>query len=47
MAVMGIAGEIAAGCSEGPGSLQVAFLDTLFRLSEDDLEERLRIGSES
>jgi len=45
MAVMGIAGEIAAGRSEGPGSLQVAFLDTLFRLSEDDLKEHLRIGA--
>lgn len=44
MAVMGIAGEIAAGCSEGPGSLQVAFLDALYRLSEKDLKERLRIG---
>ena len=43
MAVMGIAGEIAAGSSEGPGSLQVAFLDTLYRLSEEDLKERLRI----
>ena len=47
MAVMGIAGEIAAEGSEGPGSLQVAFLDTLFRLSEDDLKERLRIGVKS
>jgi len=47
MAVMGIAGEIAAEGSEGPGSLQVAFLDTLFRLSEDDLKERLRIGADS
>ena len=44
MAVMGIAGEIAAGRSEGPGSLQVAFLDTLFRLSENDLREHLRTG---
>lgn len=47
MVVMGIAGEIAASRSEGPGSLQVAFLDTLFRLSEEDLTERLRIGVES
>ncbi|MBW2675402.1 MAG: hydroxyethylthiazole kinase, partial [Deltaproteobacteria bacterium] len=41
MAVMGIAGEMAAEHSEGPGSLQVAFLDILFRLSEADLKERL------
>ena len=47
MAVMGIAGEMAAGRSEGPGSLQVAFLDALFRLSEEDLKERLRIGAGS
>ncbi|MBW2675629.1 MAG: hydroxyethylthiazole kinase, partial [Deltaproteobacteria bacterium] len=47
MAVMGIAGEMAAEHSEGPGSLQVAFLDILFRLSEADLKERLRIGTDS
>ncbi|MBW2651028.1 MAG: hydroxyethylthiazole kinase [Deltaproteobacteria bacterium] len=44
MVVMGIAGEIAAESSEGPGSLQVGFLDALFRLSEDDLINRIRIG---
>lgn len=47
MAVMGIAGEIAAEGSKGPGSLQVAFLDTLYRLSEEDMKERLRIGGQS
>jgi len=47
MAVMGIAGEMAAEHSEGPGSLQVAFLDILFRLSEADLKGRLRTGVES
>jgi len=47
MAVMGIAGEIAAESSEGPGSLQVAFLDALFRLSEKDLKERIRIGADA
>jgi len=44
MAVMGIAGEIAAEHAEGPGSLQVAFLDALFCFSEEDLKGRLRIG---
>jgi len=44
MAVMGIAGEIAAESSKGPASLQVGFLDALFRLSEDDLTNRIRIG---
>jgi len=47
MAVMGIAGEIAAENSEGPGSLQVAFLDALFSLSEEDLKGRIRIGIDS
>lgn len=43
MAVMGIAGEIAAAASAGPGSLQVHFLDALYRLSAADIEKRLRI----
>ncbi|MDD5723844.1 MAG: hydroxyethylthiazole kinase [Syntrophales bacterium] len=47
MAIMGIAGEIAAERSEGPGSLQVSFLDALFNLSEDDLKSRIRIGKQS
>jgi hydroxyethylthiazole kinase len=43
LAVMGIAGEIAAAASAGPGSLQVHFLDTLYRLSAADIEKRLKI----
>lgn len=42
MAVMGIAGEMAAQDVPGPGSLQVRFLDTLYRLSESDIDCRLR-----
>jgi len=42
MAVMGIAGELAAQKSDGPGSLQVHFLDTLFNLTEDILIKKLR-----
>ncbi|PKN60035.1 MAG: hydroxyethylthiazole kinase [Deltaproteobacteria bacterium HGW-Deltaproteobacteria-11] len=42
MAVMGIAGEIAAQDVQGPGSLQVRFLDALYGLSERDVEHRLR-----
>ena len=42
MAVMGIAGEIAAEDCPGPGSLQLRFLDTLYRLSKGDIEGRLR-----
>jgi hydroxyethylthiazole kinase len=43
MAVMGIAGEMAASVAEGPGSLQVHFLDYLYRLTEDDIIRRLNI----
>ena len=43
MAVMGIAGEMAAGVSDGPGSLQTNFLDILYRLKEDDIKKHLRI----
>ena len=39
MAVMGIAGEIAAKTARGPGSLQVNFIDALYLLSEDHISE--------
>jgi len=44
MATMGIAGEIAAEKSEGPGSLQVHFLDTLYRLNEQLIGDRLQVA---
>jgi hydroxyethylthiazole kinase len=44
MAVMGIAGEIAAERAEGPGSLQVRFLDALFNMRDKDIEQRLKIS---
>ena len=47
MAVMGIAGEIAAAQAAGPGSLQVAFLDALYRLAEADIAQRLRAEGRS
>ncbi len=43
MAVMGIAGEIASARSEGPGTLQIHFLDALYRLSGEDIERMLKI----
>jgi hydroxyethylthiazole kinase len=43
MAVMGIAGEMAAERSPGPGSLQMNFLDALYALSENDISKRLRM----
>ncbi len=45
MAVMGIAGELAAGSAKGPGSLQMHFLDYLYRLSENDIAGRLKVES--
>jgi hydroxyethylthiazole kinase len=43
MAVMGIAGEMAAARAAGPGSLQMNFLDVLYAMSENDIQTRLRI----
>lgn len=43
MAVMGIAGEIAAEKAAGPGSLQMHFLDNLYNLSAADIERRLKV----
>ena len=44
MAVMGIAGEIAAEQSNGPGSMQLNFLDTLYQINEQNISERLKNG---
>jgi len=44
MAVMGIAGEIAAEKAQGPGSLQVHFLDTLFHMTGEEIGQRLKIS---
>lgn len=45
MAVMGIAGEIAAGKSAGPGSMQVNFLDALYNLEGGDIERLLKLAA--
>lgn len=42
MAVMGIAGEMAVEESRGPGSLQMNFLDALYRLQASDIATRLK-----
>ena len=44
MAVMGVAGEIAAEKAAGPGSLQLHLLDCLYNLIADQLVERLKIA---
>jgi len=45
MAVMGIAGEMAAEKASGPGSFQMRFLDALFVLDEEAIASRLRVES--
>jgi hydroxyethylthiazole kinase len=42
MAIMGIAGEIAASCSRGNGSLQVHFLDELCTINGETIRKNLR-----
>jgi len=39
MAVMGITGELAAKNAAGPASLQLNFIDTLYQLSEKQIQE--------
>lgn len=43
MAIMGIAGELAAAVKAAPGSLQVNFLDVLHQLSEADIANTLNL----
>lgn len=43
MALMGIAGELAAAKATGPGSLQMHFLDTLYTIDSIVTSERLKI----
>ncbi len=44
MAIMGIAGEMASEISEGPGSMQMNFIDQLYKISNTDIEQRLKIN---
>ncbi len=43
MALMAVAGEIASGRAQGPGSFQMHFLDALFALSPSDIKKHLRL----
>lgn len=47
MAAMGIAGELAAIEASGPGSFQVAFVDQLYHLSEQDLSKFLKLTQQT
>ena len=42
MAIMGIAGEMAAEGAPGPGTFQVNFIDALYRIGLADIEQRLK-----
>lgn len=44
LAVMGVAGEIAAEQASGPGTLQVRLLDALYALDQATLDTRARIA---
>ncbi|GBC94831.1 Hydroxyethylthiazole kinase [bacterium HR16] len=44
MAVLGIAGEIAAERAEGPGSLQMHLIDALYNLNLQQIAQRLKTG---
>lgn len=44
MAVMGIAGELAAAQADGPGSFQMRFLDALYNLTETEIASRLNVA---
>lgn len=41
MAIMGIAGQLAAAKSEGPGTMQMHFLDELYKMSGKEIEKHL------
>lgn len=43
MALMGVAGETAAETATGPGTLQVNLLDVLYRISEQEFLQRVKI----
>jgi hydroxyethylthiazole kinase len=43
MIVMGIAGELASEKAEGPGTLQLHFLDALYGMSQADIQARIRV----
>ncbi len=47
MALMSIAGELAVTRSDGPGSLQMHFLDKLHNISEDEFMQTIKIESDN
>jgi hydroxyethylthiazole kinase len=45
MSLLGIAGELAAKESNGPGSLQVHLIDKLYNITEEEFSHLLKIGT--
>jgi hydroxyethylthiazole kinase len=43
MALMGISGDIAAEKADGPGSMQLHFLDALYQIAEREFYQRLKL----
>lgn len=43
MQVMGIAGEMAGDISDGPGTLQMNFLDAIYQMNKSDIKNRLKL----
>ena len=43
MALMGVVGELVVPNSQGPGSLQVNFLDKLYTITEEEFLDRVRV----
>ncbi|MGY6741531.1 MAG: hydroxyethylthiazole kinase [Cecembia sp.] len=44
MALMGVAGDIAAEKADGPGTLQLHFYDALYNLKSEEFEERMIVS---
>lgn len=47
LAYFGLSGEMAASGASGPGSFQIALLDALFKIGEEELKEGARIEAGS
>jgi hydroxyethylthiazole kinase len=47
MALMGIAGEMAAERAMGPGTFQQIFIDILYSIKESDIDQRIKLKSQS
>ncbi len=45
MALMGIAGEIAATVAKAPGSFHTAFIDALYEINADDISSKISVNT--